>query len=194
LAYVPVVAGGSNGHTIHYVSNNDVLKNGQLVLVDAGAQYMGYNSDITRTWPINGKFTNSQKEIYQIVLQTQKQIIEKCIAGNTLAQLQTETFALLHDRLQKYFKKPLSRSKMSEYYPHHVSHFLGIDVHDTPFISQTRPFCNGMVLTVEPGLYIKELDIAVRIEDDILITSNGPVVLSSEAPKEIEDIEHLMKQ
>ncbi|KAI8892999.1 peptidase M24, structural domain-containing protein [Globomyces pollinis-pini] len=201
LSYVPVVAGGTNALILHYVQNQQILKDGDLVLVDAGAEYGGYASDITRTWPVNGKFSPAQRDIYQIVLDTQKEIIKKCaIDGKTsLNSLQYDTNELLREKLAELFKRPIRRRELNNVYPHHVGHYIGLDVHDTPTISRSKPLEAGMCITIEPGLYIPDepeygqyRGIGVRIEDDLYISENGPVVLSVEAPKEIIDIETIM--
>ncbi|EGF81074.1 hypothetical protein BATDEDRAFT_19533 [Batrachochytrium dendrobatidis JAM81] len=206
LAYVPVVAGGQNALTLHYVQNQQLLKDGDLLLVDAGAEYGGYVSDITRTWPVNGKFSESQRNIYDIVLQTQKHLISKCCEASniTLDELQRETIVLFCEKLSKLFGRNIGFAEMNRLYPHHVGHWLGMDVHDTPTIRRTTKLTEGMVVTIEPGLYIPDSasypesyrGIGIRIEDDVVVggpsTGNSPIILSVEAPKEIVDIEAVM--
>ena len=206
LAYVPVVAGGENGLTLHYVQNSAPLGENDLVLVDAGAELHGYCSDITRTWPVSGKFTSPQAQVYQAVLTAQKQIIKKCqeTLNVSLNDLQRETVGLLKDSCQQLFKRTVSESEMDVLFPHHVGHYLGLDVHDTPSISRQTKLKSGMVVTIEPGLYIPHSSnyppefrgIAVRIEDDVAIggpsTNHAPITLSVEAPKEMSDVEAVL--
>jgi Xaa-Pro aminopeptidase len=189
LAFPTIAASGSNGVILHYVENNCELKNGELVLLDLGAKYMGYNSDITRTYPVSGKFTKRQAQIYNIVLKAQQAVIDAMKPG------------VPFERLNEVCKEVLARelrnidlikqdSELGKYYYHGVSHHLGLDVHDIG--SREAVLTPGMVLTVEPGLYIAEEAIGIRIEDDVLITDEGNIVLSSEIPKAIDDIESLM--
>lgn len=207
LAFPPVVASGNRANTLHYVSNNQVIEDGSLVLVDAGAHYHGYVSDVTRTFPINGKFTEIQKSLYEAVLRVQQVCIRLCTAGQSLDDIynvmtmsigkELYDVGVLEDKLKPAELMQLVR----ELCPHHVGHWLGMDVHDTPDINRSMKFLPGMVITIEPGLYIREDNekvdpkyrgIGIRIEDDILITENEPIVLSSNCPKSIEDIEKIM--
>ncbi|KAJ3273564.1 hypothetical protein HDV01_004331 [Terramyces sp. JEL0728] len=207
LSYVPVVASGANALVLHYVQNLQQLKDGDLLLVDAGAEYGGYASDITRTWPVNGKFSPAQKEIYSAVLKVQKEIIKvffinkKSVISSTLDGLQYETYEMLRDELSRIFKRTIGPREMNIIYPHHVGHYIGLDVHDTASVSRSKALGEGMCLTIEPGVYIPDLDeygvyrgIGVRIEDDLCVTKDGPVILTVEAPKEIEDIEFTMSK
>jgi len=207
LAYPPVVAGGERGNILHYINNNQRLVDGQLVLVDAGAEVNGYCADITRTWPVNGKFSAQQVKIYSIVLNVQLACIQLCIPGNNLDSIYAVMLHLLSRDLADadVFEKKLEAKEIYQiirkYCPHHVGHWLGLDVHDTSLIARSRPLVPGMVVTIEPGLYLNQDDlkikeefrgIAVRIEDDILITDKDPKVLTSNCPKYPEDIEKLM--
>ena len=199
LAYVPVIAGGTNALILHYVTNHNVLKGGDLVLVDAGCEYEYYASDITRTWPVNGKFSAEQAIIYQIVLDCQLEMIKHCKIGNNLNSLQDLAFEYFHSELNKLFARKLTRAEMLDIYPHHLGHYIGMDVHDCPTISRSTKFYEGMAITIEPGLYIPESPkygkfggIGVRIEDDVVITEGEPLVLTAKAPKEIKEIEELM--
>ncbi|XP_050293898.1 xaa-Pro aminopeptidase 3-like isoform X2 [Anthonomus grandis grandis] len=205
LAYPPVVAGGTRATTIHYINNNQLVFNNEMVLVDAGCEYHGYSSDITRTWPINGRFTNQQREIYEIVLDVQKELIDLCAKRPSLDALFECMCLLLGKRLQELGLigiQPNNNYLMQAAYqlcPHHVSHYLGMDVHDTPTISRNIKLEPGMIVTVEPGIYITEKSglpkeyhgIGIRIEDDVLITVNGPVVLSRKCPKDICEVEQI---
>ncbi|XP_026462599.1 xaa-Pro aminopeptidase 3-like [Ctenocephalides felis] len=210
LAYPPVVAGGERANTIHYINNNQVVNDGEMVLMDAGCEYHAFSSDITRTWPINGKFTDPQKILYEIVLKTQKEIIYNMMAEGypTLDSLFTRMCLLLGKYLQEegIIKKTVPEKDLPKlaysFCPHHVSHYLGMDVHDTPLIPRSIPIHPGMIITVEPGIYIPEtrLDVpeqfrglGVRIEDDILVTNQGPMILTHYCAKEIADVEKLFQ-
>ncbi|TPX54729.1 hypothetical protein PhCBS80983_g05807 [Powellomyces hirtus] len=209
LAYVPVVAGGENALTIHYVLNDQLLTDGAVVLVDAGGEYGGYASDVTRTWPVNGKFTKEQRELYEIVLRTQRACIAKCTgdegANISLDDLQREAFDMLRAECSTLFGRAVTNKEMNTLYPHHVGHWLGLDVHDTSSIRRTTTLKSGMVVTIEPALYIPHGDTryppgyrgtAIRIEDDVVVggkeTGYAPIVLSVEAPKEVDDVEAVM--
>ena len=210
-AYTTIVAGGNNGNTLHYIQNNQPLKKGELVLIDAGCEYRYYASDITRTIPVDGKFTKEQKEIYTLVLNTQKTIISILKAGVLRSDAQRKTQELLLRGLIELgvvkgsFKKLLKKGVIKRYYPHSIGHYMGIDVHDqNPYKKGKKeiPLAKGMVVTVEPGLYFSSNDktvpkryrgIAVRIEDNILIGRKSSINLSKDILKEIEDIES-MKQ
>ncbi|XP_060526406.1 xaa-Pro aminopeptidase 3 [Cylas formicarius] len=209
LAYPPVVAGGSRATTIHYIDNNQVLSDDELVLMDAGCEYHGYASDVTRTWPVNGKFTAPQREIYEIVLDVQEQLIQLCGQYPTLDSLFESMCYLLGKKLQDaglVGPQPSNNYLMKAAYqlcPHHVSHYLGMDVHDTPSLPRNIKIEPGMVITVEPGIYVSDRNstlpkeyhnIGVRIEDDVLITVNGPVVLSRKCPKTVSDIEAVVRE
>ncbi|KAJ3101648.1 hypothetical protein HDU96_009907 [Phlyctochytrium bullatum] len=199
LAYIPVVAAGDNALTIHYVLNKSLAKDGSLVLMDVGAEYGGYAADCTRTWPINGKYTPEQRDVYESVLRVQKECIKRCteVAGTTLDDLQTLAMELLRAECSRMFRRKIPMSEMNRLYPHHVGHYLGLDVHDCPSVPRTRRLVEGMVVTVEPGLYIPRSElypegyrgVGVRIEDDVVVGREQPVVLSVEAPKEVEDVE-----
>lgn len=200
MAYVPVVAGGARSLIIHYVSNNSIINDGDLILVDAGAEYGGYCADITRTFPVNGKFTKAQREIYQAVLDANKLAISRCKANAmSLDKIHNESVEFLYARLQNLFKRRVSFAEIQNIYPHHIAHYLGLDVHDTFSISRDIPLKKNMVVTMEPGLYIPDdpakygeyAGIGVRIEDDIVVTDGEPIVLSSGIAKEIDEIESI---
>ena len=209
LAYPPVIAAGKNSNVIHYISNNQIIRNGEMVLMDAGCEYHGYSSDVTRTWPINGTFTQEQKIIYDVVLDVQKTLIRRLKEFPSLDQLYHDMCSLLSKRLQeiRLIPKDLSRTELFSavhtYCPHHVSHYLGMDIHDTGKMSRNLKLQPGMIITVEPGIYINHKNkfappefygLGVRIEDDILITESGPVILTETCPKEINEIEALASQ
>ncbi len=216
-AYPSIVGGGDNATILHYNNNLDDIDDGELVLIDAGCELEGYASDITRTWPVNGKFSNAQREIYELVLAAEKAAIEACQVGapwksfheassRVLAQGLIDLGVLdctLDEALGDDFNGPYRN-----YFMHGTGHMLGLDVHDVGGGRQGDDapdpvFTPGMVLTVEPGLYFaswrtdvsipeRYSGIGVRIEDNILITDNGPVVLTESCPKEINEIESLI--
>ncbi|XP_019886845.1 xaa-Pro aminopeptidase 3 isoform X2 [Ooceraea biroi] len=209
LAYPPVVAGGGNANVIHYISNNQIIQSGDLVLMDAGCEYHGYSSDITRTWPINGKFTPEQRVLYEIVLDVQKHLIESLKEMPSLDEAFHYMCSLLGKRLQEIglIPKNIDDDKLVaaayEYCPHHVSHYLGMDVHDTGKISRGIKIQPGMIITIEPGVYVSPKNpfapshyhgLGIRIEDDILVTENGAEILTKSCPKEVADIEDLASQ
>lgn len=211
LAYPNIVAGGNNATTIHYGKNNAVLKDGDLLLVDAGGEYDYYVSDITRTYPINGKFSEPQKEIYSIVLDAQKTCIDMVKSGISRKELTSKTDEILTSGLIKLgilkgtLSENLQTKTFKRFYPHSFGHYVGLDVHDCMKFSDWRnsTLYSGYVTTVEPGIYISASDetveekyrgIGIRIEDDILVTENGYINLTESVPKEIEEIENLMKK
>lgn len=209
-AYTSIVGGGKNGCILHYVENNEVLKNGDLVLIDAGAELACYASDISRTFPVNGKYSKEQRALYNIVLAAQLAAIEKVKPGNHWnepheAAIEVLTQGLLDIGLLKgALEKNLEEESYKDYYMHRTGHWLGLDVHDVgdyKVDDEWRVLEPGMVLTVEPGLYIsadhehvdkKWHDIGIRIEDDVLVTKEGYEILSKDAPKDPDEIETLM--
>ncbi|KAG5897058.1 hypothetical protein JTB14_025874 [Gonioctena quinquepunctata] len=207
LAYPPVIAGGDRATIIHYINNNQLVHEDEMVLMDAGCEYHGYASDVTRTWPVNGKFTPQQREIYEIVHCVHEELIEMCNKCPSLDSLFESMCFLLGKRLQECGLlgiQPSNSYLMKAAYqlcPHHVSHYLGMDIHDTPSINRNIKLEPGMVITIEPGIYVSDKNrllpkeyhgIGVRIEDDVLITVNGPVVLSRKCPTHIDDIEKIV--
>ena len=209
-AYTSIVGGGANATVLHYINNDATLKDGDLLLIDAGAEYRGYASDITRTFPVNGRFTEAQRDIYDLVLKTQMSCVEMVRPGVTHDELKNHSIELLTEGMVRLgllkgdTKKLIEEEKYKQFYMHGLGHFLGLDVHDVGRYhvkDESRPLETGMVMTIEPGLYIapdtkdipeKYLGIGVRIEDDVLVTENGNRVLSSKAPKQPEEIEELM--
>ncbi|KAI4097760.1 MAG: hypothetical protein LQ344_000032 [Seirophora lacunosa] len=199
-AYVPVVAGGRNASQIHYVRNDDVLLDNDLVLADAGGEYGNYITDITRTWPVSGHFTPPQKDLYNAILATQRKCISLCraSASNSLDKIHQIAEETLRDSLAG-LGFDMSGNALETLFPHHLGHYIGLDVHDTPGQSRQAPLQAGQCVTVEPGLYIPDTDrwpaafrgIGIRIEDSICVQEDHPLVLTTEAVKEIEDIEAL---
>src|SRR5438876_184525 len=217
-SYTSIIGSGANATVLHYISNQGTLRDGDLLLIDAGAEYQGYASDITRTFPINGKFTPAQRDIYDLVLKTQMSCVDMVRPGVRLEDLKTHSIEILTDGMVKLGllkgepAKLIEEKKYMQFYMHNLGHFLGIDVHDAGkyyFKGESRPAEPGMVMTIEPGLYIspdtsnipeefnkdipdKYLGIGVRIEDDVLVTQNGARVLTHKVPKDAGEIEALM--
>jgi Xaa-Pro aminopeptidase len=207
LAYNTIVAGGNNGCTLHYVTNDQPLKAGDLVLVDAGGEFNYYAADITRTFPVSGKFSPEQKQIYNLVLQAQLAGIEQVKPGNPCDRVQEVMVEIIVNGLLRLgvlsgnAQQIIKDKDYLKFYMHSSGHWLGLDVHDAgknKANGSYRKFAQGMVVTVEPGIYInnttqgidrKWLGIAVRIEDDVLVTKSGNDVLSCKAPKTVDEIE-----
>jgi Xaa-Pro aminopeptidase len=209
-AYPPIVGGGENGCILHYTENSEVLKDGDLLLIDSGCEVDGYASDITRTFPINGTFSPAQREVYEIVLNAQKAAINKVKPGNHWndphnAAVRVITRGLMELKLLKgTLAKLIKEEAYRRFYMHRTGHWLGLDVHDVGDYKvgdQWRLLEPGMVLTVEPGIYIpanskgvhrKWWNIGIRIEDDVLVTRDGHEVLTAGLPSSIQEIERLM--
>ncbi len=189
-SFVSIAASGKNACVLHYVDNNCKLNDGDLLLFDAGAQHNNYAADITRTFPVNGKFTSRQAEIYQIVLDANKVVIKQLKPGMTVKEATEIARKILVEGAKKIglIKED---SEIGKYFFHNVGHHLGLDVHDLADYSQK--LSEGMVFTVEPGLYVKEESIGIRIEDDVLITKDGAINLSADIIKEIDEIENYFK-
>ncbi|MCH5179789.1 MAG: aminopeptidase P N-terminal domain-containing protein [Erysipelotrichales bacterium] len=190
LSFNTIAASGKNATILHYPDPIDKMKDGDLLLLDLGSDHNEYKADISRTYPINGKFSEMQRKIYEIVLNCNKHIIEIIKPGLTIKVLQEETKRFMADKLIELnlINNP---DEIIKYYYHNVSHHLGLDTHDISL--RELPLVKGNVITVEPGLYIKELGIGIRIEDDVLVTEDGSECLSKEIIKEINDIESIMK-
>ncbi|MCD6046606.1 MAG: pepP [Gammaproteobacteria bacterium] len=209
-AYTSIVAGGENAIVLHYISNRDQVKEGDLLLVDAGGQYEYYASDITTTFPVNGKFTPEQKLIYDLVLKAQLETFKLIKPGTPWWSLQENIFRILTEGLvelgilQGDLEKLLAEKAVFKFYMHNSGHWLGLDTHDVGAYKvdgQWRPLQSGMVLTVEPGLYLSKdiagLDpkwhgIGVRIEDDLVVTETGYDILTKGLPRTTEEIEVFM--
>ncbi len=209
-AYPPIVGGGKNACILHYIDNSEVLQDGDLVLVDAGAEYDHYAADITRTFPVNGVFSDEQKAIYELVLKAQKAAIKAVKPGNHWNQPHEVAVEVLTKGLVKLgllsgrVDELIESEAYRKFYMHRTGHWLGMDVHDVgdyKVDDQWRVLEPGMVLTIEPGLYIMPDDedvepkwrgIGVRIEDDVVVTETGRKVLTSAVPKTVKEIEALM--
>ena len=210
-AYNSIVGGGNNSCILHYVENNAELKDGDLVLVDAGCEYQYYASDVTRTFPVNGKFSPEQREIYSIVLEAHKQSMEQAKPGNKWNLMHEKSVEVIVEGLlsigllQGSRDEIIDKGEYSKFYMHRIGHWLGMDVHDVGSYKQDgdwRPLEEGMVMTVEPGIYIldsmegvddKWKGIGVRIEDDIAITESGFEILTPDVPRTIEEVEQTVQ-
>ena len=195
--YNSIVGAGGNACVLHYVTNEDMDIKDKLILMDVGAEYRGYTADVTRTIPVNGKFNNEQKIIYDLVYKSQEEAIKEAIIGNSFNDIYLKSYDIIAKGLIDLGIIDDYR-EARKYYPHGVSHHIGLDVHDPG----SRDLMENMVITVEPGIYIPEnsntdpkwWNIGVRIEDDILITNSGPVNLSIDAPRRSDEIEIIMAQ
>jgi Xaa-Pro aminopeptidase len=211
-AYTSIIGAGVNATVLHYINNDGELKEGDLLLIDAGAEYKGYASDITRTFPISGRYTKAQREIYDLVLEAQMSCVEIVRPGTTHDQLKSHSIEVLTKgmvRLGLLKGDPpelIKEKKYEQFYMHGLGHMLGIDVHDVGryyYDKESRALEPGVVMTIEPGIYINPntkdipkqyLGIGVRIEDDVLCTANGPRVLTNKVPKKADEIEKLMSR
>ena len=208
-SYNSIIAGGDNACILHYTENDQPLKDGDLVLIDAGCEFAMYAGDITRTFPVNGKFTQPQREIYELVLKAQKRAIELLVPGNSIKLANDEVIRIKTQGLVDLgilkgdVDKLIEEKAYRQFYMHGLGHWLGLDVHDVGRYDddRSRTLEVGMIITVEPGIYISEeadvpaqyKGIGVRIEDNLLMTAYGNKNLTAAAPKEIDDIENLMK-
>ncbi|KTW25752.1 hypothetical protein T552_03365 [Pneumocystis carinii B80] len=200
-AYVPVIAGGTNALIIHYTMNNMQLRNGDLVLVDAGGEYGNYVTDITRTWPVNGVFSPQQRDLYQAVLNVQKACIQLCSERHALSldMIHQHSVELLKTELKQLGFNISYSDLYNILYPHYIGHHIGLDIHDCSKLPGRRLLKNNQTIAIEPGLYIPDLPrfpkhfrgLGVRIEDSIRVGKENPTVLSKDAVKEIVDIEKI---
>lgn len=211
-SYNSIVGGGENGCILHYVENDKVLKDGDLVLIDAACEYQLYASDITRTFPVNGKFSSEQKALYEVVLKAQLAAIDAVRIGNSYKEPHRIAVRILVQGLldlglmQGDLEQIIESESFHQFYMHGTGHWLGMDVHDVgsyKIEGEWRAYEEGMTVTVEPGLYIAPDDetvdakwrgIGIRIEDDVVVTKNGPRVLTAAVVKTVEEIEALMAQ
>ena len=197
-AYTPIIASGADSCILHYIKNNKACADGDILLLDVGASYANYASDMTRCLPVNGKFSPRQNQVYSAVLSIMKKSISLLVPGNTFENYIAEVNKIVEDALVKLkLIDPVEIKKQDplnplfkKYFMHGISHFLGLDVHDVG--DKNTPFKEGMVLTCEPGIYIRNENLGVRLENNILITQSGPVDLMKNIPIEIEEIEDLM--
>ena len=195
-AFLPIVASGPESCVLHYVDNNRQCRDGELLLLDFGAEYGNYKADMTRVLPVNGKFTDRQAEVYSSVLHVMKSLKAQMVTGNTVGNLKQEALHLVGEEIVKLGLATAADVKaapemINTYLPHGVSHSLGLDVHDVG--DKTTPFAPGMILTLEPGIYIREEAIGIRLENDILITPSGNTDLMAHVPLEMKDVEKAMQ-
>lgn len=198
-AYAPIVASGINSCVLHYIENNKVCRDGDILLFDFGAEYGNYAADISRTIPVNGKFTPRQRELYNLVLRVQNRAIKKLVPGNTMKkynefvnkEMEREMIAIGLLKEHEVRNQDPDQPLFKKYFMHGTAHHLGLDVHD--IFDKERPFEAGMVFTCEPGIYIREEGIGIRIENNILVTENEPEDLSAHIPREANEIEEMMK-
>jgi Xaa-Pro aminopeptidase len=199
-AFESIVASGANSCVLHYVKNNKQCREGDVLLIDFGAEYANYASDVTRTVPVNGKFTKRQREVYDAVLNVQKAAIQMLKPGNTLDEYHKNVGKIMEAELirlglldpAKVKKQSQDEPLYKKFFPHGASHHLGLDVHD--YGDKYRKFETGMVFTCEPGIYIRDESIGIRIENDILINEDDPIDLTESIPREADEIEALMNQ
>ncbi|OQX78878.1 MAG: X-Pro aminopeptidase [Bacteroidetes bacterium 4484_276] len=198
-AYQPIVASGANSCVLHYIQNNNICKNGEVILFDFGAEYANYAADVSRTIPVNGKFNPRQRELYELVLRAQKKAIKQMVVGNTMEKYNKSVSKLMAGEMIKIGllskedvkKQDPEKPLYKKYFMHGTAHHMGLDVHDV--VDRHQPFSAGMVFTCEPGIYLGDEEIGIRIENNILITENGPVDLTENIPREVGEIEGLME-
>ncbi|MHB8258630.1 MAG: aminopeptidase P N-terminal domain-containing protein [Bacteroidia bacterium] len=198
FAYTPIIASGANSCVLHYIDNSLQCKDGDILLLDVAAEYANYNSDLTRSIPVNGKYSPRQKEVYNAVLRVMKAAIKMLVPGTLMTDYQKAVGQLMEEELIKLTllnaddvkKQNPDTPLYKKYFMHGTSHYLGLDVHDVG--SRFRKFEAGMVFTCEPGIYIREEKIGIRLENNILITDKQPIDLMANIPIEANDIEALM--
>jgi Xaa-Pro aminopeptidase len=200
FAYTPIVAAGKNNCVLHYLQNDQVCKKGQLLLMDVASSYANYNADLTRTIPVSGKFSRRQKKVYNAVLRVLRQSIAGAVVGKLHKDWTRESQVHMNEELLKLGLLKKSQIKKQDpdnpacrkYFMHGLGHPLGLDVHDVGDNNQS--FASGTVLTVEPGIYLPGEGFGVRLEDDIVITEDGPVNLMEKTPIETDEIESIMNR
>lgn len=197
-AYTPIIASGKNACVLHYINNTEVCKDGDIILLDFGASYANYASDLTRSIPVNGKFTKRQKDVYNAVLRVMKAATKMLMPGTLLDKYHEEVGKIMEEEFiglgllkkSEVQKQDPQKPLYKKYFMHGTSHFLGLDVHDIG--DRYKPMQAGMIFTCEPGIYIPEESIGIRLENDILLTEKGPVDLMQKIPIEADEIEELM--
>jgi Xaa-Pro aminopeptidase len=198
--YAPIIASGKSACVLHYTENDKICNDGDLLLMDFGAEYANYTADLSRTIPVNGKFSPRQKELYNAVLRVQKEVKKMYVPGNTINDINKQADKLMEQELlrvgllsqQDIQQQDQENPAFRKYFMHGTSHFMGLDVHDVG--SKSEPLKPGMVLTCEPGIYVPEENTGIRIENDILITESDPIDLMADFPVEAEEIEFLMNK
>lgn len=200
FAYLPIIASGKNTCVLHYNENNQICQDGDLLLLDVAAEYAGWNADLTRTIPVNGMFTPRQRDVYNAVLRVLRATQELLRPGNTPANLQKQVIGLMENELislglihaEDAEKQTPDKPLVSKYFMHGISHHLGLDVHDVA--PPNEPFATGMVFTIEPGIYIREEGLGIRLENDFLIGEKSNIDLMANIPIEADEIEKLMNK
>ncbi len=200
FSYGPIIASGANACVLHYVDNDQPCKKGQLLLLDVASSYANYRSDLTRTIPVNGRFSKRQRQVYDAVLRVLRASIALCVPGKLPREWQKESEQLMEKELldlgllkkSQIRKQDPDRPAFKKYFMHGIGHPLGLDVHDVG--NTTEPMQAGWVLTVEPGIYLKDEGFAVRLEDDIVVTDRGPINLMADIPIEAAEIEERMRR
>jgi Xaa-Pro aminopeptidase len=200
FAFSPIIAAGANNCVLHYLANNRICQAGDLLLVDVGAAYANYNADLTRTLPVSGRFTSRQKQVYQSVLRVLRQAVANATVGKLYRDWQYEAQDLMNEELlrlklitpEEMRDQTREKPACQKYFVHGLGHSLGLGVHDLGPMHE--PFAPGWVLTVEPGIYIPAEGFGVRLENDILVTSSGPLDLSADVPIEADEIEEIMNR
>ncbi len=198
FAYAPIIASGFNACVLHYIENKDACKDGDILLLDIGAEYANYNADLTRSIPVNGRYTHRQKDVYNAVLRVQRAAFGMLKPGNVIPEYHKEIGKLMESELLKLGlidktdikNQDPDKPAYKKYFMHGTSHHLGLDVHDVG--SMYRKFEEGMLFTVEPGIYIREENLGIRIENDVVITKDGIYDLMKNIPVETDEIEDLM--
>jgi Xaa-Pro aminopeptidase len=199
-AYTPIIASGPNANVLHYIDNNQECKDGDVILLDFGAEYGNYAADLSRSIPVNGQFTDRQRDVYNAVHRVMKQATAMLVPGNTIEKYHVEVGKIMEEELiglgllnrDEVKKQNPDMPLYKKYFMHGTSHFLGLDVHDIG--NRYEPMKPGMIFTCEPGIYIPEEGLGIRLENDILITSKEPVDLMANIPLEVEEIEELMME
>ncbi len=213
VAYPPIVGSGNNATVLHYGANNDSCRDGDLLLIDAGTEYKHYASDITRTFPVNGKFSPEQKDFYEAVLNAQMATLEVVKSGTSFQEVRDASIRAISQALldlgffkNKELHEVIDQKHYVKYYPHNIGHWLGLDTHDVGAYyvgNESRALEPNMVMTIEPGIYVPKSDdeapeafrgMGVRIEDDVLITDRGHVNMTDQTPKTVESIETIMAE
>ena len=198
FAYEPIIASGLNACVLHYIDNNKECKEGDVILMDVGAEYANYASDMTRCIPVSGRFTDRQKNVYNAVLRVMKAATEMLQPGTMLAEYHKEVGLIMQSELlglglinqHEIDKQDPKNPAYKKYFMHGTSHYLGLDVHDVGLWD--KPMEKGMVFTCEPGIYIREENLGIRLENDVLVTDDKPFDLMENIPLEAEEIENLM--
>ena len=197
-AYTPIIASGANANVLHYIDNNAVCKDGEVILFDFGAEYANYNADLSRSIPVNGRFTKRQREVYNAVLHVMKEAKKMLVAGTVWNDYHEEVGKIMTAELiglglltkHDVEKQNPAMPAYKKYFMHGTSHHLGLDVHD--FASRYEPFAVGNLLTCEPGIYIQAEGLGIRLENDVLITADGNIDLMADIPLEADEIEDIM--